>query len=53
MAVSHRLTAETVQSTALALERVNHVHSGDRFAASVLSVGLQDKSNTFNTKLPM
>eukprot|EP01023_Acetabularia_acetabulum_P018661 TRINITY_DN19426_c1_g1_i1.p1 TRINITY_DN19426_c1_g1~~TRINITY_DN19426_c1_g1_i1.p1 ORF type:complete len:141 (+),score=28.38 TRINITY_DN19426_c1_g1_i1:99-521(+) len=33
------LAAETVQGAALALERVDHVHGGDRLAAGVLGVG--------------
>ena len=40
MTVSKRLTAETVQSAALALERVHHIHGSNRFAAGMLGVGL-------------
>ena len=36
---SGRLTAETVQSAALPLKRVNHIHGCHGFAASVLGVG--------------
>lgn len=33
------LTAEAVKSTALPLQSIHHIHGGDGFPASVLSVG--------------
>ncbi|KAJ0566614.1 hypothetical protein HanIR_Chr06g0275611 [Helianthus annuus] len=45
------LTAETVQGTALSLERIHHIHGGHSLPASVLSVGDGISDNIFQKDL--